>query len=67
MPLSVAQQLPDLWGSRWSCWGRPTGPGTAASGEVLEGNTGLAALPEPLCEAVVRNSPEQDWGLEDGV
>lgn len=27
MPLSMTQQLPDLWGSRWGSWSQPTGLG----------------------------------------
>ena len=48
MPLSMALQLPDLWGSRWGSWGQPAGPGTAASREIPKGNTGSAASPEIL-------------------
>ena len=48
MPLSMALQLPDLWGNRWGSWGQPAEPGTAASREIPKGNTGSAASPEIL-------------------
>lgn len=46
MTLSMAQQLPDFWGSRWRFWGQAAGPGTAASGEVPKRNK----LPQQLCQ-----------------
>lgn len=71
MPLSMALQLPDLWGNRWGSWGQPAEPGTAASREIPKGNTGSAASPEILAwgwgSVGKSESPKEDCILGIGV